>query len=51
MENFVELMNLAIDFMKTKFSIYGFEISYWDVMIVALLGGIIFDFVRRMIDG
>lgn len=48
MDQIVSILNSAQDLMKIQFTLYGFTLSYWDVMIygmiAAIVGGLIVKF-------
>ena len=51
MENFVNLMTSIFNFMKTPFTIWGYEFSFWGIFITIALLSLAFGFVAEMIKG
>lgn len=50
MEYFFRLMELVFNFMKTPINIWGFEITYFNIMIYVIVAGIIGYFIREVFD-
>lgn len=48
MQSFIDLMNLIYDFLKTPFVIWGYEMSFWGVLILTVLASIVFWFVGEL---
>ena len=36
---------------RHKFTLYGFTISYWDVLIWSLVAGIVISFIKGLLTG
>lgn len=45
MEKFGELMGYLVEFFKREYLIYGYEISFWEIFMFTMVGGIIFGFI------
>lgn len=41
MEDLAALITLMVDLMKIPFTIWGFTLSFWDIMLSVLVGGIV----------
>lgn len=50
METFSLFMSLIIDFMKTPFSLWGFEMSYWSIFLFVIIGSMIFSFIGSFLN-
>ena len=51
MENFINLMTAIFNFMKTPFTVWGHEFSFWGIFITIALLSIAFGFIAKMIKG
>ena len=50
MAQFVDFMSLIIDFLKMEFTVYDNTFSYWQVIILTCLAGIIGYFIRNIFE-
>lgn len=50
MNEFVQFMGLIIDFCMQEFTIYGYTFSYWQVIILVCLAGLIGVLLRGIFD-
>ena len=41
----------VLDLFRHKFTLYGFTISYWDVLIWSLVAGIVVSFIKGLLTG
>ena len=41
MEDLAALMTICVDLMKIPFTIWGFTLSWWDILMWSLIAGII----------
>lgn len=46
MEDFVNVMNIIFDALKTDFSLYGFTFSLWDVFMLILICSVVVTFLK-----
>lgn len=51
MEYFGKLIMSIVDFMKIEFSVFGYTISYWQVFLFTMVGGILGWFIGEMLNG
>lgn len=51
MDDFVAIVTAVIGLFKTQFTLYGFTLSYWDVMIWTLVAGILIAFLKGVFFG
>lgn len=48
MENLVSFLGMIYNLFNLKMNVYGFEFSFWDIIMFTLIIGVIFAFIRRM---
>lgn len=48
MDILVSFLGSIYELFNMKMDIYGFMISFWDIIMFSLIIGVIFGFVRRM---
>ena len=51
MEQFAAVCTAVLDLFRHKFTLYGFTISYWDVLIWSLVAGIVISFIKGLLTG
>lgn len=51
MEQFAAVCTAVLDLFRYKFTLYGFTISYWDVLIWSLVAGIVISFIKGLLTG
>lgn len=51
MEEFTAIVTAVLDLFRHKFMLYGFSISYWDVLVWCLIAGIIISFIKGLLTG
>ena len=50
MEDVKALINAIVSIMKFPFEIWGFTLSFWEIMLALLIGGIVIDLIVRFFD-
>lgn len=50
MESFFDFMSVIIDFMKTPFSLWGFETSMWGIFLFVIVGSLVIHFIGGVFD-
>ena len=48
MDNFINLMTMILNFLKTPFSIWGVSFSFWGVFITVSLLSLVFWFISSL---
>ena len=48
---FTAVCTAVLDLFRHKFMLYGFTISYWDVLIWSLVAGIVISFIKGLLTG
>ena len=51
MGQFAAVCTAVLDLFRHKFTLYGFTISYWDVLIWSLVAGIVISFIKGLLTG
>ena len=51
MEQFAAVCTAVLALFRHKFMLYGFTISYWDVLIWSLVAGIVISFIKGLLTG
>ena len=51
MAQFAAVCTAVLDLFRRKFTLYGFTISYWDVLIWSLVAGIVISFIKGLLTG
>lgn len=51
MEDFAALIRATVGIMQLPFTIWGFTLNFWDIMIWSLVAGIIIALIVRFFDG
>ena len=46
MDDFLSAMNIVFEGLKMQFTIYGFTLSLWDVLMLTLICSIVVGFVK-----
>lgn len=49
--SFAAVCTAVLDLFRHKFTLYGFTISYWDVLIWSLVAGIVISFIKGLLTG
>lgn len=50
MEDVKALINAIVSIMKFPFEIWGFTLSFWEIMLALLIGGIVIDLIVRFFN-
>lgn len=50
MNNFMNLMNMIIDFMKRPFTVWGYTFSFWGVFMLIAILSVVFWFVGEVFN-
>lgn len=50
MEDLAATLNAAAEIMRLPFTIYGFTLSFWDIMIWSVVAGIIVFLIWRFLQ-
>lgn len=50
MEDLKALMDLVFTFFRRKFTIYGFELSFWDIFIWLFVASLIFWAIKEIFE-
>ena len=51
MAEFTAIVTAVLGVFRHKFTLYGFTISYWDVLIWSLVAGIVISFIKGLLTG
>ena len=51
MDEFIAIFTAVLDLFRHKFTLYGFSISYWDVLVWSLIAGIVISFIKGLLSG
>lgn len=51
MAEFTAIVTAVLALFQHKFTLYGFSISYWDVLVWCLIAGIIISFIKGLLLG
>lgn len=49
MAEFTAIVTAVLGLFRHKFTLYGFTISYWDVLIWSLVAGIVISFIKGLL--
>ena len=50
MEQFAIFMTLIIEFMKTPVNLWGYETSFWSIMLFVMISGIVAAFISGIFE-
>ncbi len=50
MEFFISAMLLILAFLRRDFTLYGFTFSFWDVIILIAVSGVVVSFLRKFFE-
>lgn len=50
MEDLKALINVIVSIMQFPIEIWGFTLSYWDIMLALLIGGVIITLIVRFFN-
>lgn len=50
MEDVKALINAIVSIMKFPFEIWGFTLSFWEIMLALLIGGIVIELIVRFFN-
>lgn len=50
MDDLKALVDLLVTIMKIPFEIWGFTLSFWEIMLALLIGGIIIEWIVRFFN-
>lgn len=48
MQEMLQFLGMIYDLLNMPINVYGFEFSWWGIIMFTLIVGVIFGFVRRM---
>ena len=51
MDDLTAIFTAVLGLFRHKFTLYGFTISYWDVLVWGLIAGIIISFIKGLLLG
>ena len=51
MEQFTAIFTAVLGLFQHKFTLYGFTISYWDVLVWCLIACIVISFIKGLLIG
>ena len=51
MDDLTAIFTAVLGLFRHKFTLYGFTISYWDVLVWCLIAGIIISFIKGLLIG
>lgn len=51
MEQFTAIFTAVLGLFQHKFTLYGFTISYWDMLVWCLIAGIVISFIKGLLLG
>lgn len=49
MSGFLNAMNVILNGFNMPFTIYGFQLSFWDIFLWSIIGGIVAAFIGGML--
>lgn len=51
MEDFTAICTAVLKLFQHKFTLYGFTLSYWDMLVWCLIAGIVISFIKGLLIG
>lgn len=51
MDDLTAIFTAVLWLFRHKFTLYGFTLSYWDVLVWCLIAGIIISFIKGLLIG
>jgi hypothetical protein len=50
MDEFRTLTETVVEVMQIPFTVFGFEISFWQIWLFLIFGGLVITFIGRLFD-